>query len=231
MFLGGGVLLALVMTGRRGETLAAFIALLIYFYFSAQKNKRTKRVLVIVFGLATTAFIIYTLWPVLKEMPILARYSQTVSNIRNDQDITSSRVIIYGLAFKAFLEHPVFGVGWQCFYQYLPDYFDLLNVHNIYLQLLCETGVVGAAFILAPFLALLCKSIRLLNYYSSEYNDSDGKRICLFSIIMQVFFLLCGMLDNPLFKPIIGMFYCMMIICVNNAETSILKGHEALKTA
>jgi len=231
IILGGGILFALLITGRRGETLAALFALLVYFYFSASKNKRTKRILIIILGLAFAAFLVYAFWPVLKELPAFARYSQTVSNIKNDKDISSSRFVIYEIAFNVFLEHPVFGVGWQCFYQFLPDYFDLLNVHNIYLQLLCETGVVGTAFILAPFIVLLCKSIRLLNYYSIKQNDAVGKQICLFSVIMQIFFLLCGMLDNPLFKPIIGMFYSVMIICVNNAETSIIKGNEALSAA
>jgi putative inorganic carbon (HCO3(-)) transporter len=73
------------------------------------------------------------------------------------------RFILWGVAWKLFLSSPVFGIGFGTFQliysRYLPQIPDLpttLGVHNIYLELLAETGFLG----LAAFLFLMYVTLR-----------------------------------------------------------------------
>ena len=72
----------------------------------------------------------------------------------------SDRIGLWRAALAITVEHPVTGVGWGAFagqyFQYLAASGGLApaglynNVHNLPLQLLAETGVIGAALLLLP---------------------------------------------------------------------------------
>lgn len=72
----------------------------------------------------------------------------------------SDRIGLWRAALAITVEHPVMGVGWGAFageyFQYLAASGGLApaglynNVHNLPLQLLAETGVIGAALLLVP---------------------------------------------------------------------------------
>ncbi len=60
------------------------------------------------------------------------------------------RLLMWGLAWNFFIHSPIFGIGWGNFrmlygselhYSWLTP--DILDVHNVYLQLLAETGIFG----------------------------------------------------------------------------------------
>lgn len=72
----------------------------------------------------------------------------------------SIRLVLWGVAWDFFVHSPIFGVGWGNFVAIYGAYVSEISwipqgqfeVHNIYLQLLAETGVVGfGAFFLIVF--------------------------------------------------------------------------------
>jgi putative inorganic carbon (HCO3(-)) transporter len=77
------------------------------------------------------------------------------------------RFILWGVAWKLFLSSPVFGIGFGTFQliysRYLPTIADMpttLGVHNIYLELLAETGVIGLLVFLLLMYAILREAHR-----------------------------------------------------------------------
>jgi O-antigen ligase len=71
------------------------------------------------------------------------------SRLQGVDDYTqTTRLALWGTAGALFLSHPVLGVGFGNFRSMYNDYLpgvtaDQLDAHNLYLQLLSETGVVG----------------------------------------------------------------------------------------
>ena len=77
-------------------------------------------------------------------------------------------------AVKMWLDHPFFGVGLNQFTAYLPQYTEisastrfLQPVHNIYLLLLAETGLVGFSIIFIIFIKIIsracCSAVKVIS--------------------------------------------------------------------
>jgi O-antigen ligase len=75
-----------------------------------------------------------------------------------------SRIEIWLESIKIFKSHPIFGVGLGNIHFYVENYFikaasgfHLIKAHNLVLELLAETGIIG----LAIFGTLLFKALRI----------------------------------------------------------------------
>jgi len=73
------------------------------------------------------------------------------------------RAVFWSIAWKAFLENPFFGVGYEEFSNYLKPYAEQglidnhAHAHNLYLQELAAGGIVGGALIVATFIYFIRK--------------------------------------------------------------------------
>lgn len=100
---------------------------------------------------------------------------QTMDNFTLD-----SRLALWGAAGAIFVEHPILGAGFGTYrfalQQYVPGINDQLDAHNLYLQTLAETGVIG--FVVFFLMIWAC--------YRSAFNlikDSDSlSRIVGFAV-------------------------------------------------
>lgn len=131
---------------------------------------------------------------------------------RFSEDGTSGRDTMYALAFSMFLENPIFGCGTGTYrlsyYTYLSKGINrvYLNTHNVYLQLLCENGVIGLCIFLTAALVTLYKSIVLLRYYHKN-GELEQERCMTISVAFQLFFLMYCMTGNPLYDSMMYLPY------------------------
>lgn len=76
-----------------------------------------------------------------------------------DQFTVETRFLVYAVAAKLFLAHPLIGVGATNFSQMLPSIitwqWDTVPAHNIYIQQLAETGVIGFLLFWIPTVGLI----------------------------------------------------------------------------
>lgn len=83
-----------------------------------------------------------------------------------DEFTLESRVALWGAAGVIFLNHPVLGAGFGeyrfAFQQYVPGIEDQLDAHNLYLQTLAETGMVGFVVFFVTMGLFLRRSYGLL---------------------------------------------------------------------
>ena len=113
-------------------------------------------------------------------------------------------------------EKPLFGNGWGSFANFIPDAFreihgNVDDVHNIYLQFLCETGIIGGALILVPFLYIFILSIVQMLRSSSK----DKKLTRLLSTLSfggLSFFHLVSILDMSFYQYKFWAFYGILIL-------------------
>lgn len=201
--------ITLLMTGRRAHT-AFLIAALIGYYLLPYKGKifRKRLKLIVVSVLVFILFVVFS-WNYLIQIPLFSRINASILALFNDGDISSLRISLYMLAWTLFLKNPWFGIGWENFrYAVVGNVTKQteFDVHNVYLQLLCETGIFGFIIIMIPIVIIFILTLR-----SIRNLENDGKEpwfpALSYSLIYQMFFLLYGLTGNPLYSPSYLMMY------------------------
>ena len=149
-----------------------------------------------------------TMVPMALPLAILLASLMTFGNLgESDVDITTGRVDFWKVAIQQFKENPILGIGWKAFWHF--EFFGAnYDVHNIYLQLLCEVGIVGSILFYLLFVMALYRAIKIV---IRKNIDEKYKKVALFSVFYQVFFLLYGITGNPLYD---ASFYIMYFISI-----------------
>ncbi len=222
------MLAALLLTGKRGPLLFSIVSLVIVYYFF--KSDKPKGRLIKIFGilfLGLVALLIASIW-----VPQLLNVLNRFFSESNSGDVTAGRGPLYDLAFKLFKEKPIFGHGWgsypSYYYENLGKYMSVYkyrHAHNIYLQLLCESGIVGFALNILFFLYNLFSTIMLFTQYrkSKKYLQQSAGFAMPYCLFIQVFFLLYGMTGNPLYDVAVLFPYYFSIMYVNYYKFNAIK--------
>ena len=230
----GFLLFALLLVGRRGELLGAVVCLAVLFF--AMCPPRRRRLLLaasILLGAAMLGLVVLFL-PQLKEISFLERYILTIENLLNGNDVTSGRLTLYQIAFRAFRENPILGIGWDQFQTLIPEGYltdpvvGIEDTHCIYLQFLCETGIVGTPLIVAPLLYYyfqVCTQFRRLKYRRGESPELRlAFNLTVNSFLLQSFLLFVGIYDPNFQRIIFWCFYALSILMLITAMA--LEGHH-----
>mgnify|MGYP003304855322 CR=1 FL=1 len=225
---------AIAVVGRRGELLGVAAALVVLWILMGRGKGRWIRLAYLAGGAVAALGIVILLLPLLKEVDFLRRYVMTVEKLLAGQDITSGRTELYAQALELFLEKPVFGIGWGQFANHVTPEFlaehgpDVANVHNIYLEFLCEVGITGAIFLIVPMFYLLVQTIRQFSRLHDAPGDTESWRLAVqlntVSLTVQLFFLLVGMLDPCFSKLTFWAIYALAIKLFSCAVA--LEGYE-----
>lgn len=188
--------IALFFTGKRAQPIFCILALVVtYLVYSDTKNKYIKISLLLILSVVIYLFAI----PVLISIPSISRYVSLIQNLQTNQDIaviTSGRTEIYQTAIELWNGNRVFGIGWNNFKNAVPStaWFSRFDVHNVYLQVLCENGYVGAILYYILFFASMC---RMLHTVAKKRITSD---LLAFDIFYYYFFLLYSITGTCLYE-------------------------------
>lgn len=192
----------ILLTAKRAHLLFSFMAILmVYFIYKPEMRKKNFFRILLIFG------IVIALFSALARMiPTVSYIYERFTTAGEDQE-SQTRFEMWKLAINNFKEHPLLGIGWGGFKYEFHDHlynpavrderYAFLNAHNVYIQLLCECGIVGLLLFLGNAIFLFIKSILLFKrkiiQYTTEYE------IAVFSIIMQTFFYLYCLTGNCLY--------------------------------
>ena len=228
--------MAIVCVGRKGEVVAVVATFIVLILVSGTPKQRKRNFLVIASVCAVIFIGFVLLLPFLRNVDFLVRYVHMIEKMLNGQDITSGRLDLYKWAWELFLQNPLFGIGWGQFANYIPyDWYMLhsgggiqvvRDVHCIYLQFLCESGIVGTIFIMIPLVYLYVQTLKqILRLQDRETKHALGS-VCLIlnhtSFCIQTFLGIIGIID-PCFERV--NFWCFygMALMMQNSALSIEK--------
>lgn len=209
-------IVALLLSGKRAHTIFGLMALyLCYFVYNsnAKKSRLIKGIGVLLGSLTVFAVASYC-------VPALANVVTRFVDTAETGDMSLGRVDVWLKAFSMFGNHSLVGIGWG---QYVNQGGWFWNIHNIYIQLLVETGVIGFITYCGWFLFHLVRTWSL--YSKMRMNPENYMKIdyCLmnFSLAMQILFLLYGFTGNPLYdREMFVPYFIACAISVNYANNS-----------
>ncbi|MBQ3664795.1 MAG: O-antigen ligase family protein [Lachnospiraceae bacterium] len=216
--------IGLVMTQKRAHTLFGAVAMIGGYYFcdiTGRKSKST-RLLKIVMLVCLLAV----------GIEIAAVYSTQLSDLlerfatAGEDKSSVLRKSMRDMAFRLFRTSPITGIGWGAYgYEYKVVFKSTftLDVHNVYVQMLCETGVVGFCIFIATFAYTLIIAIRcskLKNLSLDEYIA------ILYALVVQIFVTLYNATGNCMYD----ITFCHYMVAVGMSHGVYYKYQMALKT-
>ncbi|MGV1090878.1 O-antigen ligase family protein [Clostridium perfringens] len=180
--------IALLLTGKRGLLLANLITMIIilYFIFIRKRKKGIGKFLIIIITIIIIILIMITIFP--KTAIVFDRFL-------SKEDKLTGRYELYNTAIVLFKEKPILGNGINTF-KLLNINNNLLDTHNVYLQLLCEIGIIGVILFIISTISIYIRSIRVFdkNIKSNIYLGN-----IIISLYIQNIFIIYCMSGNPFY--------------------------------
>ncbi|HTR25350.1 MAG TPA: O-antigen ligase family protein [Terriglobales bacterium] len=201
---------SLLLTQSRGGYIAFAATVIVAIWHFARDHKRRIVLLLIVALVGSTFY------------AALLEWNPRHFGEFEDDHSTLARVILWYAAWNLFLASPVHGIGFGTFNfvseNYLPAIADLpenLGVHNIYLELLAEVGVLG----LLSFLTVAHLGIRRARKLC-QHGDWFQHAIGFGAACGMTAVLVGGFVDhNVLWAPQIGLLFWLWLAMVSAAPT------------
>lgn len=220
------ILLAVFLINRKTEIIAILIAAA-YMFFSKvtfrsfkQKKKNIRFFLLIFIAMMLFAFLLYRTG----HLGRLGDFIETVlANKRTgaNRDISSGRMLFWGIALNLFLHYPILGIGWGNFAEHIPASSQSIgiekhNVHNCYLQVLCETGIVGFILFYGCIGYIFAKIAKKSIEMSRGSYDTDMLIINSTCVAYQLMFLICAAIDPTFYSVVFWLLYSLSIMLSNS---------------
>lgn len=158
-------LIALLLTAKRAHLLFSILSCM-SIYIVANKDKISKRIfkVVAIAGASIISVFILSMF-VPQVLTVLERFEEGAKS----GNLLNGRENFYELTFEMWNKHKLFGNGWGAFsYYYQEILYDVgygaefLDAHNVYLQLLCEVGIIGFLFFISIMLFILINTLKLI---------------------------------------------------------------------
>lgn len=186
----------LLLTGKRGPIVFLLIALSVIYFWNEHGRARIVRLAKIIGAFVLVFVLLAIIANVTKIDGIIRIYDALYAFLTSGSLEDAGRTQLYEQALEYFRENPIFGIGWTNF-RVLYD-FRSTHVHCIYLQLLCETGLVGFGIFTIFFATRLKRTLKLLKETGDVGRTLESTWI-KFSLFIQLYFLLYGITGNPLY--------------------------------
>lgn len=214
LFLFVFFVLALLFTGKRGHVLFLSLSLALCYLLPLRGKKKLARCwnLFLVILVATATY--FLLEDVLASIPFVGQAVRSVSGFLNGEDVSSGRTNLWSWAIELYHHNPWLGIGWGDYRTTVvgnATLRDELDVHNIFLQLLCENGIVGLSLFSLVFVSFwrLTKKLYRFCRNSADPVFSSMVPVLYFSLAYQLFFLLYGITGNTLYDQHYQIMYFM----------------------
>lgn len=208
---------ALLLTQKRGPLIAVGIGVILTFFVAKHESisSKVKRVVIFVIAVLVTIYLLYIIFPEL--FGIIDRFSA--------DNVLSNRGYLWNYAINMFKSSPLIGKGWGAYSHSLNLNIDSVgvsnqNAHNIYLQLLAETGIIGLICFITPMIYTLTKSIKLFQDMNAQGNECTEM---FMSVSIQIFFLVYGITGNPLYDKQMVLVYMLSVAFYLSYRTYISK--------
>ena len=188
--------IALLLTAKRAHILITFFVCFLT-AFKTISGKFSKKIF---YSINSIIAVIVIFFIATSFIPELGTFIERFSESSSAGDLLNGRENLYNLCISLWEKNVFFGNGWGAFSYYFnlkyanTNYIvNYADAHNIYLQLLCEVGLINMIIIVGLFIYSFMKTRKML------FLNKGSKRILLFTYAYQLMFLIYGLSGNPLY--------------------------------
>ena len=212
--------ITLLTSGKRSFTALIFISYIIIYLLYNNKRNNIK-------FLKLTSFLTIGLILAYLCVPAVRLVVERVQEYSGDTTY-NGRLYYWLAALEIFSLNKFFGIGIGCFSLYFDHYFhrsgnlEAYDAHNVYIQLLAETGIIGEILFVSLFLVCLIKTLALLKKNIIK-NDLKCKVVLSYSLLLQIWFICYCMTGNPLYGANQSFFYFSAIAMMFSSKIYIKK--------
>lgn len=182
----------LVLTRKRGFILFAILTLA-YIIFKLSERK--------IMGIVVILIMSFFLGILLIRTEVGA---ELIRRTLSQEDFTTGRAAMIEVMWNDFLKSPILGNGIFT----TIDVVDYHHGHNIYFQVLRETGILGFVSLITAMVTAFIRTNLRLNKFR---HDKFKKMILIISIYFQLLFIFWGATGNPLYDTYPLFFYFVAI--------------------
>lgn len=170
------LLYLILMTGSRGALMAILFAVLVFVLFSPGE-KRLRLIVIMIVAATLANFIVLPMLPENIQARLFDNESYT-----HTMNSENNRMAFWKCAFtEIYPKNPIVGVGSGCVPIWLGKYFSYNRaMHNTYINMLCEYGLLGLPVFLRMLYSLFIKKKR---------EGNPGEIALLAGICVIIFFL------------------------------------------
>lgn len=219
---------ALLLTGKRAHVLFMIVAICLTYVYT-YKKKFGKSAIKLIIGILLFVSIVFIASNYIPELlNVIYRFQEN----KVAGDFSSGRIIMWIYAMVLFKQNPILGIGWDAFkyVNHLSGALEGLNSHNVFIQLLVETGIVGATPFYLFFIISYIRCLRKVDMVS-EFDDNDKavtdyKMAMFFSLLCQTFFLMYCFTGNPFYDAPTLAPYIMACAMTETTENSYMNLSE-----
>lgn len=202
----------LLLTQKRGPLIWGSLALLVSYYVYNSNKKSTRIFKIIAFVVVAFAFLNLA-EQFIPELSVVFERFKIDDTSNSDITFLSGREVLYEAAWKLFRQNPWLGVGWSGYANAARIYTGIeeMTAHNIYLQLLAETGVVGFLIFVTLYICAITRGIKCLQAARKEKINVDERQqkimaFALFFIIYNVAYGMSGLVLTDIMMVYMTMF-------------------------
>lgn len=200
--LGAVLILGLLLTGKRAHLFMGLFVFFLSFFVGYGGKQKSKKILI---GIVTAIIFgggLIAITPFLPEDNTIAKGANTILHFNlEDDEIMHGRQLLYAEAIIMGNSNPLKGQGWGSFKKLVDYHGGNTDVHNVYLQLYAEMGIVVAACFLMAAVVLIITNIKLIKKARSKYDeDSEVVSLTKVSFCFILFFFLYCLTGNPLYN-------------------------------
>lgn len=211
---------ALILTGKKGVlfcSIAAFSLVMLLIYASKNQWLKILRYVVVV---SVVLFVGYIYIIANADNPVIARLNVFFTNLSTGERYDSYRSVLYEYALSQWQNNKFFGIGWRQFSRLTVTEYGMASRHEVnrdYLQLLCETGLVGITLILIPLMVTLRRMIYVLRRMTRTEGLRKQYRIIALAGFIQLFFVLYAFIEIPFYDYTFFAVYILSCAIINRA--------------
>ena len=193
------------------------------------KSDSKIKVLKYAFRAAIGVAVVVVSYPWWSRIPAFARINEFLHYFALNDIIgmTSGRTVIYENAVALWKTNRWFGIGWGNFKYSVAQslWFSGFDVHNCFLQILCETGIIGLVLYSVICLSSMITSIKCV---AALRNTQDVKsyHLAVFCCYLQVFFVLYSLTEPILYEYTD---YVLFFICFNCSNILMKKRNRLIQ--
>ena len=213
------LLIGLFLTQKRGPILFLILTAMYCYLAPVKGYEKLKRYWRLFSFVLIAVIIIWAFRDTLSSVSFVGKILDSIAGAIDGKDITSGRTRLYIWAIELFKRNPIVGIGWGRYRTTVVGnvtLFSELEAHNIYFQLLAETGIIGFIVFVTTFI-IFWNSTRIALCDIVQRNSSletEWRNLLYFSFAYQTYFLLYGLTGNPLYDPhfqLMYIFSCMIM--------------------